>query len=118
MVLFGGILSSNAQTRTSEEVKSLIKKKREFNKKHGYGKMDITRTEVYEGQFKNGRMDGRMIIILENSILSLLLIKNSHFYRTADKITFSLAKIFVSYNIAPTIKNNRIRFCILLKSGG
>jgi hypothetical protein len=37
VVLFGGILSSNAQTTTSEEVKSLIKKKRAFNKKNGYG---------------------------------------------------------------------------------
>ena len=36
-VLFVGTTTALAQTSTSEEVKSLIKKKREFNKKNGYG---------------------------------------------------------------------------------
>ena len=36
-VLFVGIATTFAQTTTTEEVSSLIKKKREFNKENGYG---------------------------------------------------------------------------------
>jgi len=37
LLLFVGIHSSNSQTNASDEVKSFIKKKREFNKENGYG---------------------------------------------------------------------------------
>lgn len=37
VLFFTGINTINAQTDMSDEVKSLIKKKRDFNKKNGYG---------------------------------------------------------------------------------